>query len=79
MLTIFGLWEAVAMIAVRSKDCDFVATILKAYCCVNDESLRTSNTQIRVEEHNVLFQGRHIECHLGILVIFIQDRSWTEC
>jgi hypothetical protein len=45
-------------IAVRREDGDFVAAVLQAHSSVDDEPLGTANTQIRVQEHNLLaFRG----------------------
>lgn len=53
-LTIAGFVEAVGGIAVRRKDGDFVATILKADGGVYNETFGTANSQVWVEEHYVL-------------------------
>ena len=39
-------------IAMRSVDCDFVATLLQANSSINDQTLCSTDTQIRVEEDN---------------------------
>lgn len=54
LLTITSFLEAVARIAMRRKDGDFVATRLKTDSGINDQSLGTANAQIWVEEDDAL-------------------------
>lgn len=52
--TIASFIKAVLWITVRSEDCHPMSTLLKPNCGINDQALRTTNAQIRVEEDNAL-------------------------
>jgi hypothetical protein len=53
-LTITSLVEAMPRIAVRREDGDFMATRLETDGGIDDQSLSTANTQVRVEENDTL-------------------------
>ena len=58
-LTIASLVEAVLRVAVRCEDGDLVPAALQADSGVDDEALSAANTQIWVEEDDVLLLFRH--------------------
>ena len=43
----------------RSEDCDLVPELLQSSGGINHEPFRTTDTQIRMEEHDVLSAGGH--------------------
>jgi hypothetical protein len=64
--TVASFIEAVGGIAVRREDGYFVATILEAYGCIDDKAFCSTDTQVWMEEDNVL--GRRtpfVFCHGG--------------
>lgn len=52
--TISSFFKAVAWIAVTRENDDLVATILQAHCSINDQSFCATDTQIWMEEGNIL-------------------------
>lgn len=58
-LTIARLVEAVPWVAVRGEDGNLVPTGLQAHSCVDDKTLCTADSQIWVQEDDVLRLLRH--------------------
>lgn len=54
---IAGFVEAVLGIAVGGEDGDFVAEVLEADCCVDDEAFSAADAEVGVEEDYVLGFG----------------------
>jgi hypothetical protein len=47
-------------ITVRSEDRDLVPAVLESYCCVDDEPFRAADSEVRVEEDDVVLGGWHL-------------------
>ena len=54
---IAGFVEAVLRVTVGGEDCDFVAEVLEADCCVNYEALGATDAEVGVEEDDLLGFG----------------------
>ncbi len=65
VLTIAGLVEAVARVAVAREDDDLVATLLQADGRVDHQPFGSANAQVRVQKGYCLAVVRGVFCHGG--------------
>lgn len=64
LLTIATLVKAVSGVAVVGKDDDAMASFLQAHGGVDDESLRTTDAQVGMEEDEGVFGGVVFDCFI---------------
>ena len=57
--TITSFVKAVARVAMRGEDDNFMPERLETYSSIDDQTLSTTNAQIRVKEHDRLRRCRH--------------------
>jgi hypothetical protein len=72
-LTIARLVEAVPRVAVRCEDGDLVPALLQRNSSIDNKTLGTANTEVRVEEDSVLL----LLCHVWVLAERVRVMTLT--
>lgn len=76
-ITISGLLKTMTFVTVACEDDDSVASVLQTYSSINDQSLRTSNAKIRVEENNGLLLVLICDLFKGIVSHLASEMAHT--